>query len=196
MAGVSVLSLCEKGDAYIAAETGKIFKKEKEMKKGQHVAALSSSVSRVFLRSWFKPLNPSLCPPPLHHRYRFSYLCVGEQLRLPFLSFEERPGHHSEGRGPCQNVSTYATALTCLFSPVFVFPKINMFFIFSILLFPASVLCNSYFTNHSFVLSDLGVHVDGFISNVAHSFIVGVTKVCLLSTHLVGCSDKSSYVAA
>lgn len=25
--------------------------------------------------------------------------------------------------------------------------------------------------------SDLGVHVDGFISNVAHSLIVGVTKV-------------------
>lgn len=44
MAGVSVLSLCEKGDAYIAAETGKIFKKEKEMKKGQRVASLNSSV--------------------------------------------------------------------------------------------------------------------------------------------------------
>lgn len=29
-----------------------------------------------------------------------------------------------------------------------------------------------------FVCSDLGVHVDGFISNVAHSFVVGVTKVC------------------
>lgn len=127
MAGVSVLSLCEKGDAYIAAETGKIFKKEKEMKKGQHVAVLSSSVSRIFLQSWFKPLNLSLCSPP-HHRYCFSYLCVGEQLRLPFLSFEERPGHHSEGRGPCQNVSTYATALTCLFSPVFVFPQINRLF--------------------------------------------------------------------
>lgn len=28
-----------------------------------------------------------------------------------------------------------------------------------------------------FVYSDLGVHVDGFISNVAHSFVVGVTKV-------------------
>ena len=26
--------------------------------------------------------------------------------------------------------------------------------------------------------SDLGVHVDGFISNVAHSLVVGVTKVC------------------
>lgn len=33
--GVSVLSLCEKGDAYIMAETGKVFKKEKEMKKGK-----------------------------------------------------------------------------------------------------------------------------------------------------------------
>lgn len=32
--GVSVLSLCEKGDAFIVAETGKIFKREKEMKKG------------------------------------------------------------------------------------------------------------------------------------------------------------------
>lgn len=33
--GVCVLSLCEKGDAYIMAETGKVFKKEKEMKKGE-----------------------------------------------------------------------------------------------------------------------------------------------------------------
>lgn len=33
--GVSVLSLCEKGDAMIMEETGKIFKKEKEMKKGK-----------------------------------------------------------------------------------------------------------------------------------------------------------------
>ena len=33
--GVSVLSLCEKGDAVIMEETGKIFKKEKEMKKGK-----------------------------------------------------------------------------------------------------------------------------------------------------------------
>lgn len=32
---MSVLSLCEKGDAYIMAETGKVFKKEKEMKKGE-----------------------------------------------------------------------------------------------------------------------------------------------------------------
>lgn len=32
--GVSVLSLCQKGDAFIMAETGKIFKKEKDMKKG------------------------------------------------------------------------------------------------------------------------------------------------------------------
>ncbi len=27
--------------------------------------------------------------------------------------------------------------------------------------------------------SDLGVHVDGFISNIAHSFVVGATKVRL-----------------
>lgn len=35
--GVSVLSLCEKGDAYIMSETGKVFKKEKDMKKGKRV---------------------------------------------------------------------------------------------------------------------------------------------------------------
>uniref|UniRef100_A0A3Q3DL23 Uncharacterized protein n=1 Tax=Hippocampus comes TaxID=109280 RepID=A0A3Q3DL23_HIPCM len=33
--GISVLSLCDKGDAYIMAETGKVFKKEKDMKKGR-----------------------------------------------------------------------------------------------------------------------------------------------------------------
>lgn len=36
--GVSVLSLCEKGDAMIMEETGKIFKKEKDMKKGNKIA--------------------------------------------------------------------------------------------------------------------------------------------------------------
>ena len=46
-AGVSVLSLCEKGDAFIMAETGKIFKKEKDMKKGKSSTAFlwSPSVS-------------------------------------------------------------------------------------------------------------------------------------------------------
>lgn len=46
--GVSVLSLCEKGDAYIMAETGKVFKKEKEMKKGE---AKTMLVSLLFGRT-------------------------------------------------------------------------------------------------------------------------------------------------
>jgi len=37
--GASVLCLCEKGDAMIMEETGKIFKKEKEMKKGEACSA-------------------------------------------------------------------------------------------------------------------------------------------------------------
>lgn len=41
--GVSVLSLCEKGDAMIMEETGKIFKKEKEMKKGKEKEPLLTS---------------------------------------------------------------------------------------------------------------------------------------------------------
>ncbi len=45
MAGVSVLSLCEKGDAFIMAETGKIFKKEKDMKKGKSAVAFRQSPS-------------------------------------------------------------------------------------------------------------------------------------------------------
>lgn len=40
VAGTSVLSLCVKGDTFIMEEVGKIFKKEKEMKKGQQRAAL------------------------------------------------------------------------------------------------------------------------------------------------------------
>ncbi len=49
--GVSVLSLCEKGDAFITAETGKVFKKEKEIKKGKNASerpteySLQSSIS-------------------------------------------------------------------------------------------------------------------------------------------------------
>ncbi|CAL8319848.1 unnamed protein product [Merluccius merluccius] len=91
-AGVSVLSLCEKGDAFISTETGKVFKKEKEMKKG---IAFPTSVS----------VNN----------------CV------------------------------------CHFSP---------------LRSDADIILK----DGDLVKIDLGVHVDGFISNVAHSFVVGVTK--------------------
>ncbi|KAF7664561.1 hypothetical protein LDENG_00172680 [Lucifuga dentata] len=91
-AGASVLSLCEKGDAFIMTETSKVFKKEKEMKKG---IAFPTCVS----------VNNCVC-------------------------------HHS----PLKND-------------------------------PDIILKDG-----DLVKIDLGVHVDGFISNVAHSFVVGVTK--------------------
>lgn len=90
--GVSVLSLCEKGDEYIMAETGKVFKKEKEMKKG---IAFPTSVS----------VNN----------------CV------------------------------------CHFSPLKSDPDYTL-------------------KDGDLVKIDLGVHVDGFIANVAHSFVVGASK--------------------
>jgi len=89
---VSVLSLCEKGDAYINQETAKVFKREKEMKKGP---AFPTSVS-------------------VNH-------CV------------------------------------CHFSPL----KSD----------PDCILKDG-----DLVKVDLGVHVDGFIANVAHSFVVGASK--------------------
>lgn len=89
---VSVLSLCEKGDIYITQETGKVFKKEKEMKKG---IAFPTSVS-------------------VNH-------CV------------------------------------CHFSPLKSDPDYIL-------------------KDGDLVKIDLGAHVDGFIANVAHSFIVGASK--------------------
>lgn len=54
--GVSVLSLCEKGDAYIMVETGKVFKKEKEMKKGEaRICPLWVFVFLLFLFLFFFP---------------------------------------------------------------------------------------------------------------------------------------------
>ncbi|KAJ3587120.1 hypothetical protein NHX12_013510 [Muraenolepis orangiensis] len=91
-AGVSVLSLCDKGDAFISAEAGKVFKKEKDMKKG---IAFPTSVS----------VNNTVC--------HFSPLRSDTDIILK---------------------------------------------------------------DGDLVKIDLGVHVDGFISNVAHSFVVGVTK--------------------
>ncbi|CAL8366674.1 unnamed protein product [Lota lota] len=91
-AGVSVLSLCDMGDAFISTETGKVFKKEKDMKKG---IAFPTSVS----------VNNCVC--------HFSPLRSDTEIILK---------------------------------------------------------------NGDLVKIDLGVHVDGFISNVAHSFVVGVTK--------------------
>uniref|UniRef100_A0A2K6NNG0 Uncharacterized protein n=1 Tax=Rhinopithecus roxellana TaxID=61622 RepID=A0A2K6NNG0_RHIRO len=54
--GVSVLSLCEKGLAMIMEETGKIFKKEKEMKKG---IAFPTSISVNNFVCHFFPLKSS-----------------------------------------------------------------------------------------------------------------------------------------
>ncbi|MBN3291210.1 PA2G4 protein, partial [Polypterus senegalus] len=88
----SVLGLCDKGDAMIMEETGKIFKKEKEMKKG---IAFPTSIS----------VNN----------------CV------------------------------------CHFSPLKSDPDYTL-------------------KEGDLVKIDLGVHVDGFIANVAHSFVVGVSK--------------------
>ncbi|XP_059396559.1 proliferation-associated protein 2G4-like [Carassius carassius] len=90
--GVSVLSLCEKGDAFIAAETGKVFKKEKEIKKG---------------------------------------------IAFP----------------TCVSVNN----CVCHFSPLKSDPDYTL-------------------KDGDLVKIDLGVHVDGFISNIAHSFVVGASK--------------------
>ncbi|KAM9507098.1 proliferation-associated protein 2G4-like [Salvelinus alpinus] len=91
-AGETVVSLCAKGDTFIMAETGKVFRKEKDLKKG---IAFPTSVS----------VNN----------------CV------------------------------------CHFSPLKSDPEITL-------------------KDGDLVKIDLGVHVDGFISNLAHSFVVGVTK--------------------
>lgn len=70
IAGVSVLSLCEKGDAYIAVETGKIFKKEKEMKKG---AVLNSSPNvQLYNDSILFPFCFTKCPKILTVLPRFT----------------------------------------------------------------------------------------------------------------------------
>ncbi|XP_077947835.1 proliferation-associated protein 2G4-like [Gasterosteus aculeatus] len=90
--GVSVLSLCEKGDAFILAETGKVFKRENEMKKG---ISFPTSVSVNNCVCHFSPLKSD-------HDYT---LKGGDLVKI-----------------------------------------------------------------------DLGVHVDGFIANVAHSFVVGASK--------------------
>lgn len=70
--GVSVLSLCEKGDAFIVAETGKIFKREKEMKKGIFFfLLLFLSFGLFIIRQSDSALPHSLSFLP---RYRFSYM--------------------------------------------------------------------------------------------------------------------------
>lgn len=43
-AGVTVVSLCETGDAFIMAETGKVFRKEKDLKKGMGLISLVNSI--------------------------------------------------------------------------------------------------------------------------------------------------------
>lgn len=59
LAGVSVLSLCEKGDAFIMTETGKIFKREKDMKKGQCFSR--TSLLAGIVSDSAPPHSPSFC---------------------------------------------------------------------------------------------------------------------------------------
>uniref|UniRef100_A0A8C6NU73 Proliferation-associated 2G4, a n=1 Tax=Nothobranchius furzeri TaxID=105023 RepID=A0A8C6NU73_NOTFU len=106
--GVSVLSLCEVGDAYIMAETGKVFKKEKDMKKG---IAFPTSVS----------VNN----------------CV------------------------------------CHFSPLKSDPDYTL-------------------KDGDLVKIDLGVHVDGFIANVAYSFVVGENPITGRKADVI----KAAYLCA
>uniref|UniRef100_A0AAY4EQU8 Peptidase M24 domain-containing protein n=1 Tax=Denticeps clupeoides TaxID=299321 RepID=A0AAY4EQU8_9TELE len=83
--GVSVLSLCEKGDAHITAETGKIFKKEKDMKKG---IAFPTCVSVNNCVCHFSPLkmSPSHPEAPVTGRkadvVKAAHLCAEAALRL------------------------------------------------------------------------------------------------------------------
>lgn len=155
LAGTSVRSLCVKGDSFIMEEIGKIFKKEKEMKKGQ------PTLLRAVGHAGASALGalPNRCR--VSCRNCFSNLRVCQQLRVPFLAGEERPRCDSERRGSCQNVSCEMGGDLIYFISRWVFSHDTSLFLFFV---------SPY--------SDLGVHVDGFISNVAHSLIVGVTKVC------------------
>lgn len=73
--GVSVLSLCEKGDAFILAETGKVFKRENEMKKGEPKYDAGSLLS---IRCTEDPSRGVYMP---------SVILIVEQVSLPTFFF-------------------------------------------------------------------------------------------------------------
>lgn len=149
VAGTSVLSLCVKGDAFIMEEIGKIFKKEKEMKKGQHFAAFHFACCYFCFDTF------------LTHCWSFQELlfqlvcllttacAISPLWRVTLMWFWRR-----------EILSKCKLKNWCRYS----------------VLFPGSCSCMTLLFLWPFN-SDLGVHVDGFISNVAHSLIVGVTKV-------------------
>ena len=91
------------------------------------------------------------------HRRRLSHQHLGEQLCLSLLPTEERPGLRAQGGRLGQNVSL--TRLRACILPQRAQP------------------CQSLMLGSALPFSDLGVHVDGFIANVAHTFVVGVAQV-------------------
>lgn len=100
--GVSVLSLCEKGDAFIAAETSKVFKKEKDIKKGTRVkygqiCFLGDRLVNCINYLECEDYNFVL----FFFRYCFPYLCVCQQLCVPLLSSEEWSWLHAERWRSC-----------------------------------------------------------------------------------------------
>ena len=101
IAGAPVVDLCHLGDKLILEETGKVYKKEKEMKKGVRVCVCVClcKISTIIIHACIytscaqsrQYISQSLI---LIHRYCIPYLCVSQQLCLPFLSTEV---------GPCRN---------------------------------------------------------------------------------------------
>lgn len=63
LAGVSVLSLCERGDDFIMKESGKIFKKEKEMKKGRLFCFSGCTCIELSSNSNISPRLPGIAFP-------------------------------------------------------------------------------------------------------------------------------------
>ena len=74
--GASVLSLCEMGDRLILEETGKVYKKEKEMKKGtipvdyNHVGTKKYVFVEAFVFPKFYTLYKTLDMPNKGHTSR------------------------------------------------------------------------------------------------------------------------------
>ena len=82
-------------------ETGKVFKKEKNLKKGKPIGILNVEVSKKTNEIETKTTTN-------HNRHLVSHMYIGQQLHMPLLAAQERPRLHHQGWRLAQDVTMKA----------------------------------------------------------------------------------------
>ena len=154
--GGSVLEICEFGDKRIEEETAKVFKKEKELHKGESL--------RVFFYMRVQGLCPSVRLSSLSLMVEWSRLL----RHIGASSSQHWPSRFSKIHG---FFSTFPSSSAGIAFPTCLSVN-NCICHFS----PLKSENDVTLKDGDVVKVDMGAHVDGYIAVVAHTYVIGATK--------------------